>query len=305
MNLKIVHNGEDITDKLKFSSCYLYDRYGGMLDSLTIEFPEDKTDFIFGQYDEISVITDSYNTGIMYIDDVFFNKGRYIISAIPYKQSNKQKTSGVWKNIQFSKMAKDISLNNGLELKMYGVKDVTYKSLTRINEYDLEFLNRISKREGCSIKIYNNELIIFNEKHIENDYKALDISVEDVDPDYSFKIATNGAGGVTVQYFDIETDEFISYTAEDKNIEGGMMVITEHLKDVGEAQRFANGYLRNFNKNEITGTISVNLNSNISACTLLNLQNFSEFSGQYVVYEVTHDILNEKTIIKIRKTLTY
>ena len=304
MALTIKHNGKDITAGVELSRCLLYDRYGGMLDSLSLEFPEGITKFDFYRYDEIEVTGDTYKSGTMYIDECEFSSGKYSINAISFKQKNKQKRSGIWKNVKLLQIAKDIAKECGLELKTYGVTDFTYEALSRVDETGLQFLSRICRREGYSIKCDNGKLIIFNNRMIENDATPLELKPTDIDPSYWFKRQTNGLSNVTLRFYNQQTG-LIEHSATDEDVDGGTEVITERVKDLSEALRFATGRLRQANENYIVGQIKMDFSPATSAGTVLLMKEFGEFSGKYVVYEAVHDIVNEKTYLKIRGTLKY
>lgn len=305
MALKIKHNGVEITKGKPPSKCFLYDRYGEMLDSLSISFPKEYQDLDFFQYDELEVIADGFSTGVMYVDGANLVGGEYYAEAISYKHINRNKSSGLWKNISLLEFAKDIAKNSGLTLKTYGVTDYVYNAISKVNETDLECLNRICKREGYSIKCDNGCLLIFNEHYLESNAKPLELKKSEVNPNYMFSRNSSGLSKVTVQYYDFENDKKIEYTAIDNDIQGGSRVITEYVKDAGEAERFAKGYLRQANKAYLTATISMQLRTDISAGTVLSLKEFEEYSGNYVAYEAVHDVLNERTMLKIRGILGY
>lgn len=305
MALIIKHNGQDITSKINLASGILTDRYGGVLDTLTLSFPEGETDLAFYRYDEIEVVNDAYKSGVMYVDECIFSSGHYQINAISFKPQNKKKSSGFWRHIDLFRIANDVAKANGLILKTYGVTNFRYDAVTRINETDLAFLDRICKREGYSIKCDNGQLILFSERALESEARAVTINQSEVEPNYFFKRSTNGVSSLTVKYFDISTNEYIEYTAIDNDVEGGTERITERVKDTEEAQRFALGYLRERNKYYLTAQIKVSLNTEISAGTVLQLKGFSEFDGKYVVDEVSHDIVNNKSYLKIRAVLNY
>lgn len=305
MALKIKHNGIDISGKLELSKCLLCDRYGGMLDDITLEFPDDTNSITINRYDTLEVITDSYKSGIMYIDECLGFSGKFTVKAISSKPNNKDKKTRVWSHIRLTQIANDVAATCGLTLKTYGINDYTYDSVTQLHETDLEFLARICKREGYSIKCDNGNLIIFNERFIENDFEAMTINKSDVSPNWNFKRSANGMSRFTVRYFDMDKNVLIKFTAEDAQVDGRGDEAVMYVRDIAEAERFAHGFLRAANKECLTGMLSMTLNSGLSAGTVIDLKGFDEFDGRYVIYELTHDVLNERTSFKVRNTLAY
>lgn len=306
MDFELLHNGKNILNSIQLSNCYSDDRYGGMLDDLTIAFSTDGHTIEFNENDELEVRTGgSFSTGIMYIDSCIGVDGRFTIMALSCRHKNNKRKSKIWHKVKLSKLIGDVARNTGLTPQLYGIEDYTYESVSQINETDLHFLARICKREGYSIKCDNGNLIVFNEFYLESNSKPIVISKDSVNNNYSFNRSTNGLSSVTVRYFDVEKMQTISYTSTDSNISGGDDNRIEFLSNINEAQRYSRGYLREDNKLYITGVLEMPYNGSISAGTVADLKGFEEFSGRYVVYEVRHNYVLEKTIIKVRKILNY
>lgn len=306
MNFEILHNGKNIVEAIEVVECYSSDRYGGMLDDLTIAFVTSTNTIEFNKNDEQEIRTvGGFTTGKMYLDSCIGNNGRFTIKALSCRHENKKKKSKVWKHVKLSKIIYDVAANTGLSPVLYGINDYYYACVSQIMETDLQFLARICKREGYSIKCDNGNLIVFNEYYLENTSSPIEISREDIGSNFSFHRSLDGLARMTVRYFNMETMQTISHTASDSDIAGGEDVRTEFLTDIYEAQRVSKGYLRDANKHHITGLLQMSYNGGISAGTVANLTGFEEFDGRYVVYEVVHDFIREKTSVKVRKVLAY
>lgn len=306
MEFQILHNRKNIVDSIKVSRCSSVDRYGGMLDDLTIVFATEEHKIEFHENDEFEIKTvGGFSTGIMYFDSCVSNDGVFTLRALSCKHNNKKCKSRIWHKVKRSKIINDIAGNTGLTPLLYGVKDYTYNSVSQINETDLQLLARLSKREGDSIKCDNGNLIIFNEHYLESNSTPIAISKDSVNTNYVFNRSTNGLSSMTVRYFNPATMQNISYTAKDGNISGGDSSKIEFLSNINEAQRFAKGYLRDANKYHLTGILEMPFNGNISAGTVADLTGFEEFDGRYVIYEAKHEYVLEKTVIKVRKILNY
>ena len=306
MKFEVLHNGVNIVDYGIVSACCSSDRYGGMLDDLTISFASENNTLTFNKDDKLIVRTENgFTTGTMHLDSYVGKDGRFAITGISCRHENKKRKSRIWNYVRLMKIIGDVAANTGLTPKTYGVKDYTYASVAQIMETDLEFLVRICKREGYSIKCDNGNLIVFNEYYIENSGSPITISKSDAEHGYSFNKSVNGLASMTVKCFDIEEKRIISYTARDDEISGGEDAKLEFMTQASEAERFAKGYLRAANKFYITGELLMPYNGGISAGTVADLKDFEDNDGRYVVYEVRHDFVNEKTIIKVRKVLAY
>lgn len=306
MDFEVLHNGTNIRESINITGCYSCDRYGGKLDDLTISFVADDSKHEFNKDDNLEIRTvGGFTTGSMYLDSCSGRNGVFTLMATSGRHENQRRKSKIWNHVRLSRIISDVAGNAGLTPITYGIQDFSYARVSQIMETDLHLLSRICGREGYSVKCDNKNLIVFSEYYLENNSTPIEITKTDVESGYSFNRSVNGLAKLTVRFFDTETMQDIAYTATDENISGGEDVRLECLKDINEAQRFSIGYLREANKFYITGSLQMKYNGSISAGTVADLLGFEEFDGRYVVYEVRHDFVNEKTAIKVRKVLGY
>jgi len=302
---KILLNGSDITSKMELSGCNLYDRLGGSKDNLKMQFPYD-CEVTLNKNDELEIIADRYSTGKMYIIgcDGVNNNTSCLINAVSCKSTSKEKRSRILTNVTLHQIINDVAKKCGLSVELYDVSNFTYKSVCQLNETDLQFLNRLCLREGYSVKIDNGKLVVFNDYSLENNYEPLKLEKAQ-GSEANFVRTENGCRSVTVRCYDIENHKLISYTAIDETVDGGSETIIETVTSIGEAERFAKGYLRSRNNMLLTGNIKIPFNDEISAGTVLDIADYDDYNGKYIVYEVIHDIVNENTYLYFRKTLDY
>ena len=305
MDFRVKLNAVDVTDKIELNSCNLFDRLGGMTDNLKIQIPYN-SELTFNKFDELKITADKYSTGVMYISGCngVNNNASCVINALSYKATNKNKRSRIITNVTLYQLINDAAANCGLGIKLYDVVNYNYKAVCQLNETDLQFLNRICLREGYSVKVDDGNLVVFNDYSLENNYEAAKLSRSDVSA-FDFKRAENGLRNMTVRFYSVGNKETISYTATDNSFDGGAETVTEFISGIDEAQRFAKGYMRAKNNMALSGVLTMGFNTDLSAGTTVDLTGFDEYDGRYIIYELRHDIVNEKTHLKIRKTLGY
>ena len=305
MDLKILLNGSDVTSKIEMSGCNLFDRLGGSKDNLKLQFPYE-CEVTFNKQDEMEITAGKYNTGKMYIIgcDGVNNNSSCLINAVSCRTVSKEKRSRILTNVTLHQIINDVAEKCRLSVELYDVANFTYKAVCQLNETDLQFLNRICLREGYSVKADNGKLVVFNDYSLENNYEPLKLEKSE-GSEANFNRTENGCRSITVRCYDIENGRLISYTATDESIEGGSETIIESVSSIGEAERFAKGYLRSRNNMMLTGNIKIPFNDDISAGTVLDLTDYDDYNGRYIVYEVRHDIVNENTYLYFRKTLDY
>lgn len=308
MDFRMNYNGVDITDSITadLQSCILTDRYGGLLDSIKLAIIDTENKWCYygmSEGDEIIIKTDDYSTGSMYITKIDKKHKLITVDAVSLKPSEKKAKSKVWRNVRLFEILNDCAKNNGLSLKTYGVSDFYYELQAQIHKTDLEFTSQLCCREGYSVKVDNNCLIVFNEQYLESQETDLTINRDDVNPNYLF-VRSSGVNNITVSYYDLEKG-LIEQTAVDDKVFGNSEVINERVASFDEAKRFAFGHLRNRNKRCIVGYLTMPYNSKISAGTVLRTEGFQEFDDKYVVTEISHNIKNETSSLTIRKVLDY
>lgn len=306
MNLIVKHNGVDISDKIKLTSCKLFDRLGGQLDNIVMTFPYSSLDFEINRFDTLEVKVDDYSTGIMFIDgcDLSDDNRVFTLNALSFLPSKKIHRSRIWNHVTLYQLINDAATNCGLKVKLYDITNYSYEVVSQVQETDLHFLSMICLREGYSVKVDNGYLIIFNDYSLEHNYEPTKIKSSETSSS-RFKRSVNGLKAFTVSCYNINSENLITATAKDDTVDGGYDCKVETLSSIGEAERFAKGYLRSRNKNHVSGIIVMNFNTNVSAGTVVDLEGFEEWDGKYIVSELMHDVITEKTYITVRNTLPY
>ena len=303
--MKINYNGSDITDKINLESCILTDRYGGLLDSIRLVINDKDNEWTgVKKGDEITVSMDGYNSGMMYLVTPTSKDSKLTLDAVSLKQSKKVVKSKIWRHVRLTEILSDCAKNNDLTLKTYGIIDYTYESVAQIQKTDLEFASMVCQREGYSVKVDDDCLIVFNEYFMESQDTKLTITPDDVKSGSSFSESSKCVSSFTVSYYDCEKG-LIEQTAVDGEVLGGSEIKNERVTSYDEAKRFAYGYLRQRNKNHITGRLTMPYNKGISAGTLFHANGFREYDGKYVVSEVSHNITREISSLIVRKVLNY
>ena len=307
MNIKLKYNDKNIEEKIDYSILVLYDRLGGSLDNILMGISLKKNSIALSgidKGDKFEISTDDFSTGVMYVNDYRRSDDSLIINSISCNPSNKEKKFKIWRNVRLTEIMNDVALSYGLELKTYDITDYIYESICQINETDISMLDRICTREGYSIKVDNGCLVVFDERKLEQSENTITLSEENQDIkkiEFSYNQCVKS---VTLSYFDREKG-LITYTSENKEMNGSSITVNEYVSNLSEAKRFADNYLRNKNKYYQTANVTLKYNPKISAGTVFDVEDYGEFKGKYIAYEVCHDVILNVTKLKIRKVGVY
>ncbi|QNU67267.1 phage late control D family protein [Ruminiclostridium herbifermentans] len=299
---QLIYEGKDITKDISIKSCVLHDYAGGGADDVRITFPD--SDKLWGKWnpergDILEVKTGNYSTGLMYVDGVSQCAGTFTLNAISTPLSAKKPKNRIWRNIKFTQIISDIADANGLTYEVYGITDYAYTVISQMNQSDLDFLNMICIREGYSCKISDGKIIIFSEEYMERKTAKPIITPNDVFQNYEFTKSDNLFSSFTVRYA-APFGNLITYTAR-SIYAGGSGLEIEYLNSIAEAERWANGYLRNINKYAVTTYLPMKFITDISAGSLINIKEFGTFDGKYYVYKVSLDTVNNKSYVYARQ----
>ena len=244
-------------------------------------------------------------------------KGVSVIGNSSLRGTRKNKT---WEKISVWKAAADICEANGLKLMWDCAENPNLDHVEQADQSDLEFLLKICKDHGMSLKIMAEQIVIFDDAKFEQADPVITVYKPGVKAeldektmplrwllDYSFRAKTRDTYyKCQVKYQKGKNKETIEgeFTVPGKK-EGRVLMVREQVEDKAEAERLAKKKLREANKEAVTGSFSTIGNHNFAAGQVIAMQNFGRFDGRYLATKVTHDIHGESytTKIDIRRCL--
>ncbi|MGO4890286.1 phage late control D family protein [Anaerobacillus sp. MEB173] len=224
-----------------------------------------------------------------------------------FSQTDKSRT---WNSITLKQIASDIAKRAGLTLQYIGNNNPRFSSVEQTETTDSSFLSALCEEEGLAMKVTDKKLVIFDEQEFEKRNAVAMIQEWSKNTlHYSFKssLADTCYAGVNVKFRDTKTKKTIEYLYKAPNYKPKIHKIYQLNKKVesrAEAMKLAKRTLRNLNKKEVTGNLSVIGNVEILGATCVNLKGFGKFDGKYFVEKSTHSIgSGYVTDIEVRKVL--
>ena len=235
-----------------------------------------------------------------------------------------------WENVTLQKVCQDIADANGLQL-FYDCDDEIKLERTEQNyQSDLEFLQKLCTDNGLALKVAADKLIVFDEYKYESADPVIIIrhprmaavptqqetaGQEQAQPviinkleSYRFKIKTRDVyKACHLKYQKGKKDAVIeaTFTAPNKKDSDGLTLeISDQADSIPEAERIAKKKLRDKNKEEITGSMTMRGNLNLVAGIVVQIEGFGQFDGKFIIVKATHDLSNGYTTsIDIRRCL--
>lgn len=228
------------------------------------------------------------------------------------------KKNRVWEAVTFEKIAKDIAKECSLELVYECDFNREYKRIEQKLESYFNFLKRLGNEIGVIIKLYNDRLIIFEEKlYEEKDYKF--IFHRNNIKSYSLETDdTDTYAGCKITYYDsylgekIEESFFTKQRAGYKRNTQRVLFINQEKEPPGDTKAQKRGYLskiaekalREKNKQSIRGTIEIiGKEELICVGDTIFLENFGIFTGKYLITSINTDLKIYDLTLEIRMVL--
>lgn len=243
------------------------------------------------------------------------------VSAIGSSTLRGVRRNRTWESISIWKCADDIAKENGLSLYWGCDDNPNLDHVEQADQSDLEFLQKICKDAGRSLKVTPETLIIFDDENFEKQDApiccikpggSLDaIDSEKMEPitwisSYRFRAKTHGIyWKCHVRYQKGKDKEVIEgeFAAPDKT-EGRILYVGDQVENKAEAERIAKKKLREANKNEYTGSLTTIGDFRIAAGETVMLKHFGVFDGKYIITKASHSISGTYTTsFEVRRCL--
>lgn len=225
-----------------------------------------------------------------------------------------------WENISLEELAKEKAEVHNMNL-IYDAEEIKFERVEQNKESDLKFLSRLAEDNSIQMKMINNFFVFFQEKDYE---KKAPLFVFDRNKGLSsYSFTSNDVDTYDkciLSYMDSRFGKKIKgeYTAPmrkdykiqpnrilEDNISGDVVGNTVEEKEL-ELNKRAQSYLREKNKNETTGSISLPGDPAYEAGLTARIVNFGKYDGIYIIEQVVHSKdTGYNCSIKLRRTLEY
>lgn len=224
-----------------------------------------------------------------------------------------------WEKAELKTIANDVATGAGLELAYDTEENPVLDRAEQTEQSDLSFLLKLCEDNGLALKIYKNQVVIFD----EIEYEKVEPTITIVKPGntYEKKEGMHYVKNITgyrlhavtrdiykachVQCNDSDSGNNIEATFTDPNkTDGKTLEVKEQVKTIPEAEKLAKKKLREKNRDEWTMTIDTMGDFYLVAAMTVNVTGFGKFDGKYIITEAKHDLGNGYTTsIELRRCL--
>lgn len=218
-----------------------------------------------------------------------------------------------WEKVKLKTIAEDIAKTAKMELFYEAEEDPTLDRVEQTEQSDLSFLQKLCEDNGMALKVTNKTIVIFDEKKYEaeperfiflrsgekfvsreEDAQSAEIPIKEEIITYHFRSSVRDVyRACRVVYQKSKSKEKINYLFEDPQKKTGkVLVISQQVDSIAEAEKLAKKELRNKNKEEVTGSFSLRGDFDLSAGLTVLVQGFGYFDGKCIITKVGHVVGN-------------
>lgn len=280
--------------------CVSHDTCGARCDSLEIEFENAGGWYSWGpkEDDEILVSLTGYNTGIMYLNTILPEDGKYRIlaTALPCKARRKEYRS--YKNKTLEDIMRACALRTGMSFQIFGIDEKTViPYIEQENESAAAFLHRLLKWEGAALKCVNGNYTAIGYEYAQRRaaHQTIEISAQQRGTEYR-------RGGAKLKTVTIKTP-YARASAEDLNAAGVNSLIISDLPAMNDFQagRWARNILRHHNLQSENLTMDSIFNPGMTAMTRIDVTGGTDAAGEWLIMDAEHDFFNKTTKVRMQR----
>lgn len=295
--------GRNITQYVNITGCVHRDVSHGRSDSLELTLDHASTWYKWGpeEDDEIRVVHEQDDTGILYLNTVIPTGNQYRILATSLKRSAARKAWGSYRNTTLQRLFEQCAAECQMSGKLYGIDgklEIPY--VLRENEGCAAFLDRIGSREGIAVKALNGAFRGIDLLYAQGRKAEMTISISANQEGVIYKRQDNTKfTALTVK------TPWATATARDTAAKGNNAPVYTHLPAMNNAQagRWARGLLLAHNRQAEEITLDIGLNTRLSAMTRVDITGDTDMTGEWITDEVEHDLFQKTTTAKLLRVI--
>lgn len=236
-------------------------------------------------------------------------------TSLPYASGvRSDKRDKSWEEYTLSGIGAEVAKKADLGFVYDSHSDLKFRHVEQVKETDIAFVQKLSHNAGCSLKVSDSKLIIYDQEKYESKPPVTTIKWED--GSYTKYDLTTTEGDVTyaqcdVKYYDPDTRRTITGTARDENFDAEdennqTLVITDQkVTTPAEANALAAKLLKLHNKFEREVNFTLVGNPLLTAGLNMTLEGFGMWDGKYMIKECKHDIGGSGYTTKVKLRCVY
>jgi hypothetical protein len=303
--MKLVFNDTDISGSVQFAGCIYTDCVSSRADNVEIRFADPNElwrIWVPKKGDLFEVSSGTLRSGKMYVTDCHALDHSFVLRGAATPPASLAAASESWENIRFSELVARLASQIGMSADCAGVPDTIFARVDRSAMTVPGLLSSLCLLNSFGLKAFDGKFIFINEKvHEQSSPVASFGSGQYSSP--AFMTSDAGLMRESVVKHLGDDGKTILGRWEDVAISGGTIVQTIAVASQGEAQRYAKGLLRWANRNETTGSVTVDEATGLAAGNVVGINGFGGFSANYYIDRAVHDLVGRKVCLNLRQPI--
>lgn len=302
--MEVYYQGKDITGYVQVRKCAVRDTSGERCDSLEIEFENAAAWFRWEpeEDDKILVSLGGYDTGVMYVNTVLPEEGRYriVASALPCKARRKASRSYIGKTIE--EIMRICAMESSMDYQTFGIDEkAVIPYIQREDEGTARFLNRLLTLEGAALKCVNGKYTAIGYLYAQERAAHQTISITARQSGVEYR-----RNGETIRALTVRTPYAEARARDEAVASSHIHVITNEYPAMNNIQagRWARGLLLCKNRQCESVTIQSEFNAGFTAMTRIDFSGDTDATGEWMIDEAEHDLKNRTSTAKLSRCIT-
>lgn len=302
--MEIYYEGTRITPYVIINKCIVRDMCGERCDSLEMELDNAGVWYNWApaEDDRIVVENGGYNSGIMYVNTVLPEDGKYRImgTSLPCRARRKAYASFCGQSIE--NIMKACAAECGMGIQIFGIdKTIVIPYIERDNEGCGAFLNKLLCYEGAMLKCVNGMYTAIGIEYAQNRLPRQGMVIDASQRGVRYRREGTAIRELTIKtpYGEgIATDTRVS--GSHQNIVIGKKI---PIRDNAQAGRWAKNKLLCMNRNMESVTIQSEFSPSNTAMLRMDIFGNTDANGQWLIDTVEHDLKNLTTTTLLRRCI--
>ena len=241
--------------------------------------------------DRVRIKNDLIDSGTMFVSKISNTDDVYSLRCTATPITFLSEMTYSREDITLSEIATEIEQELGIKVHMDFENDYVYSELHRIRQKPLSYFSNILHMEGMGMKVYNNTIYAFSIRDYET--KNIDDSYTKSDFLYAPSFATSDVNNILEIENHYQKGKDLIYSIVSDQGAGKKIGCNIVCDDIAQSERFTRNIIRRSNRKEYAGSGCMEMQS-FRPGSLFEYISNDLFSGNYIIYKVIHDFVNEQ-----------
>lgn len=299
--MQVNYEGRDITKSAEIKECTFTEGSGGRSDwmKMVLENADEWWKWGPGKDDKVRVMKGGYDTGVLYVQAILPEQGRYTILAASAPSAAKGQKWASYEDRTLGAIMGICAAECGMTHRLYGIESgISYPYLIRRNETPTAFIERLLRMEGGTLKCVGGRMTGIGIRYAQELRAADTIALDEY---------TEGARYIRRDDLRIGqiTVRTPLATAMARDRAGGREIVLNDLpaKTSAQAGRWARGLLTSHNRQCEEIRLAMDFSPGFTAMARIDVRSRTAADGKWLIDEVEHDFAGKRTRARLLRCI--